>query len=182
MINNATWIISDTHFGHDKIIEFCDRPKRHELLMMANWIDRVKDTDTIIHLGDISMWKSRGIARKWLKVISRLPGQKHLILGNHDPLPRDEYEAVFRLVTRSWYIASMGLILTHEPYSEEMQKEYCTPGPVTTNVHGHIHNNDHRAEEWTPIPGVRYINASVEVTEYAPVQLGNLLGRSGWHG
>lgn len=68
------WIISDTHFSHAKIIEYCNRPFRNVEQMnetiIARWKGAVKPEDVVYHLG-----------------ISQLPGKKILIRGNHDKSP-----------------------------------------------------------------------------------------------
>jgi calcineurin-like phosphoesterase family protein len=50
---------SDTHFGHQNIIDFCDRPWRtademNEALI-ERWNRLVGPNDTIYHLGDFAM-------------------------------------------------------------------------------------------------------------------------------
>ena len=46
------WVISDTHFNHDNLIEYCARPKDHgDRLKRA--LFTIPDTDTLIHLGDV---------------------------------------------------------------------------------------------------------------------------------
>ncbi len=75
---------SDTHFGHANIIRFCDRPfkdvEQMNEIMIKNWNNVVRQDDTIFHLGDFCL----GGAAEWTKVLDRLNGKIHLILGNHD--------------------------------------------------------------------------------------------------
>jgi calcineurin-like phosphoesterase family protein len=44
------WIISDTHFNHNRIIELEERPEDYQELIINNWKKLVKNEDTIIHL------------------------------------------------------------------------------------------------------------------------------------
>ena len=48
-----TWVVSDTHFGHDNIVGFCHRPEDHEQVMIAEWRKEVPDDATVLHLGDL---------------------------------------------------------------------------------------------------------------------------------
>jgi calcineurin-like phosphoesterase family protein len=76
---------SDTHFGHQNIIDFCDRPWRtademNEALI-ERWNRLVGPNDTIYHLGDFAMKIRDDEIRA---IVRRLNGHKILILGNHD--------------------------------------------------------------------------------------------------
>ena len=47
------WVISDTHFGHENIIKFCNRPfsnaEEMDECMIDRWNETVKPTDEVIH-------------------------------------------------------------------------------------------------------------------------------------
>lgn len=82
------WFTSDTHFNHENIIKYCDRPfsclEEMEGAMFENWNSVVKRGDLVYHLGDFAItWGKRGSERV-LDILSRLNGCKHLIRGNHD--------------------------------------------------------------------------------------------------
>lgn len=141
-IANRTWLISDTHFGHKNIIKFQGRPESHEVIMLSEWIKYVREDEDILHLGDVFMGKDGNPAR-WAAVVSRLPGNKFLILGNHDKQKRDLYErAGFTIIPE---FVRQGVAFTHRPISVEF------PGPTEgangigvpwhTNIHGHTHQN-----------------------------------------
>lgn len=57
------WLISDTHFGHEKIIEYTGRPFKNAAEMdqciADNWADCVKPQDLVYHLGDVA-WRLPG--------------------------------------------------------------------------------------------------------------------------
>ena len=75
----ATWLISDTHFGHDKtctvfkrddgtpLRPFRDAEEMDEELV-RRWNERVRKNDKVYHLGDVV------IARKSLATLYRLNG------------------------------------------------------------------------------------------------------------
>lgn len=79
------WFTSDTHYGHKNIIEYSKRPFKDademEEAMISNWNNVVQKGDTVYHLGDFAFYNDR---KRIEDILSRLRGQKHLILGNHD--------------------------------------------------------------------------------------------------
>lgn len=78
------WFTADLHHGHDRIVGFANRPttpeKQEEWLINDVWNRYIKKKDRVYVLGDLSM-ANRKDAEKF---ISKLNGQKFLILGNHD--------------------------------------------------------------------------------------------------
>lgn len=76
---------SDTHFYHDNIITFCERPfadvtEMNEALI-RRWNEKVKRGDLVYHLGDFALKCSVQEANA---VLDQLNGQIILIRGNHD--------------------------------------------------------------------------------------------------
>lgn len=171
-VRNALWIIADTHFGHRNIVSYQQRPESHEVIMLSEWIKRVGEHDQILHLGDCFLGP-RGAQARWAAIISRLPGEKFLILGNHDKAPHHLYEqAGFTILDPFVW---KGIAFTHRPISKqwpllEGSEEWHT------NVHGHVHGNAYNLEhDGTYFDDRRYINACVEMTNLAPRQLGSFL-------
>ena len=82
-----TWIISDTHFGHENIIKYCNRPfssvEEMDARMIKLWNNVVKKNDIVYHLGDFGVGNKEYIS----KIVSKLNGRIFLILGNHDSHP-----------------------------------------------------------------------------------------------
>lgn len=169
-VTPETWLISDTHWGHDNIIRHCSRPVDHDELMFAGWETVVPPTGHIRHLGDVGFgrdWYGKHSAR-----IRALPGYKELIRGNHDKLPLARYTDLgFTVLGRGNVAVAttrvMGFMVafSHEPLPPG--------GPWDINIHGHIHNKPGRAKPNTQAQG--YLNVSVEAINYQPVQLGTLL-------
>lgn len=79
-----TWFISDTHFGHANIIKYSKRPytdvQDMNEKMIQEWNKLVKPGDNVHHNGDFSFMPVDKLER----LLWRLNGNIHLVLGNHD--------------------------------------------------------------------------------------------------
>ena len=160
-----TWIWSDLHLGDRAMVDAWSRPFRNLTHMnrelLAEWRRRVRPGDTIICLGDVAhpdAWREH--SRLQLD-LAGCPGERMLILGNHDFHTRDELAlAGFD----KQYAAAVCdtrpvLILTHSPLQR-------VPAD-TVNLHGHIHA--------APAPTRHHRNLSVERTGYQPIRLSEVL-------
>ena len=180
----ATFLTSDTHFGHAGVCRFLrndgvtklrpwDTPEEMDEEMVRRWNERVRPKDKVYHLGDVV------INRKALDIMSRLNGDKVLIRGNHDIFKLEDYTKYFRDV-RGYHVMS-GMILSHIPVHEE------SIGRFGVNVHGHLHANRvmRRAESTVEFMerGVRswidprYHCVCVEQTDFAPILLEDMIKR-----
>jgi len=180
-----TWIISDTHFGHDNIVKFCNRPQDHDSLMWRNWHDRIKSGDVVFHLGDIQTWK-RPKAFDWQPKLAKLPGEKHYLKGNHDKVvpwgwtkigdllgefieedvTRDGVPYTNNVRNYGFYQDFNGRRVLFSHYPDAWLLDW------DINIHGHIHNNPYSPK----IDQTRdYRNVSVEVMNYRPVRLAEIL-------
>ena len=134
----ATFLVSDTHFGHTGVCRFTrndgvtklrpwDSPEEMDEAMIKAWNERVRPTDKVYHLGDVV------INRRALKTLARLNGDKVLIRGNHDIFRDDEYREYFREL-RAYHVVE-GMIFSHIPVHSD------SLGRFGVNVHGHLHAN-----------------------------------------
>ena len=164
----AVWLISDTHFGHEKTCTVFKREDGSPLrpfscaeemdeYMIKVWNERVKPNDKVYHLGDVV------INRKFLHVLGRLNGDKVLIRGNHDIFDLKDYTQYFRDL-RGYHVMN-GMILSHIPIHEQQLARFGC------NIHGHLHanrvmkNNGYGGKVIDP----RYHNVSVEQIDFAPI-------------
>lgn len=149
------WFISDTHFGHTKIIPWAKRPfetvEEMDQCLADNWADRIGEPDLVYHLGDVT-WTDHG-----LRLFDKLPGTKRLILGNHDDAKK--LASMVQKIELFRRFREQGFICSHMPMFPEKGRE-----PV--NVHGHVHATD--------IDHPAYLNISVEKTDYRPLHLDEL--------
>jgi calcineurin-like phosphoesterase family protein len=172
----AVWLVSDTHFGHEKTCTVFKREDGSPLrpfscaeemdeYMVKAWNERVKPNDKVYHLGDVV------INRKAMKTLERLNGDKVLIRGNHDIFHDDDYRRYFREI-RAYHVMN-GMILSHIPLHSH------SLGRFGVNIHGHLHANrvmkargvDARTGEvlyGTDID-TRYHCVCVEMTDFAPI-------------
>jgi calcineurin-like phosphoesterase family protein len=119
-LKNKTYFTADLHFGHANIIRYENRPfkNKEEMneVLIENWNNTIKSTDSdIFIIGDFAF----ATAAEIKTLLSRLRGRKHLILGNHDKVPRvdqgfvwigdkleikveDQYIFMFHYACRVW--------------------------------------------------------------------------------
>lgn len=166
MITLDTWIISDTHFRHKNIIKYANRPMNHDNLMMKNWKELVKPTDPILHLGDVHVWygPDKEVAAA---AVASLPGDKFLILGNHDEDAVWHIKHGFSVFSNSSIkvtIDDKKILFSHYPEYKDLDWDI--------NIHGHIHINGYPPE---CDPTRDYRNVSIEVMGYKPVRLHQIL-------
>lgn len=176
---SKTWVISDTHFHHANILNFVDsntgqkvRPEfasvdEMDEAMIERWNSVVNKGDKVYHLGDVFI----GDKDKFKKTWPKLNGTKNLIVGNHDDIKFLTSGGFFKSVYLERKFRDMKLHLSHIPL-HQTQHETGAPGSgnFLVNVHGHIHQN--------PSPEGRYINMSVEVINYTPVDIEEVAERA----
>ena len=156
------YVISDTHFFHDNIIKYCNRPfnssEGADSVMIRRWNTIVKENDIVIHLGDFALHKD-SVAMN--RVANELKGTKILVKGNHDRKSNHWYLTNgFSFVCDSFVLDR--ILFTHRPVDKIEQWQF--------NIHGHIHNKDLLKDN-----SEKYINVSVEKIGYTPVLLESLL-------
>ncbi len=85
------YFISDTHFNHNNIIKYCNRPFKDiedmNESLVTSWNEVVGPEDTVYFLGDFCL----GNRNEVIKFGHRLNGHKILIMGNHDKATRTAF-------------------------------------------------------------------------------------------
>lgn len=75
---------ADTHFGHNNVIKYCNRPYKDIKEMcekiILKWNEVVSPLDTVVHLGDFS-FANPVLSRR---ISEALNGYIILVRGNHD--------------------------------------------------------------------------------------------------
>lgn len=172
------WFSSDPHFFHENIIRFCHRPfhtvsEMNEALV-ENHNALVKPSDHWYCLGDVTMLRDN--QGRGLNILRRMNGHKRLILGNHDHYAMKHYLEHFEKVMAMNMFD--GMRFTHIPIHPNSM------GGAKANIHGHTHNGTTQNGLVVEFPAVLhvdkqtqklvvkpYVNISVEVTDYKPVNL-----------
>lgn len=155
-MNHVAAFYSDPHFGHDRVIEYSQRPFANADEMDARLIERynasICPSDIVLWLGDCFFCD---VARA-AEIMSQLNGTKLLVRGNHDrsasAMARLGFAVVCDQLTLS--IAGVKVIAAHYPYAgtpspEDLQparKQLADqfPRPVRHKdqmlIHGHTHS------------------------------------------
>lgn len=195
----TTWYTADTHFGHARIIEYCQRPfatvQEMDEGLVERWNERVADDDHVLVLGDFALGK---IAES-LQVVRRLKGHKVLVSGNHDRswYGMDRKKATSHAWAARYLDSGFESVLAGHPVYDHHLPGY--DGPVTlshfpyvgdshgedryvdfrpTHRKGHVllHGHVHDAWPHQTRPGLQ-LNVGVDVNDYAPVPAAELVAR-----
>ncbi len=164
---------ADTHFGHERIMRYCNRPfasadEMNECLF-ANWEATVRQSDTVYHLGDVA-FGNRERVQKIVDRFRKLPGKKYLIPGNHDWRYPDVLFQAFEKVLPQIYETTVAyghgesrrLVLCHYPM---LIWNGLYRGSI--QLYGHVHGR---------IPGnTAQTDVGVDVWGFTPVRLSDLL-------
>lgn len=155
---SGVFFTSDLHLGH---VNCAVRHRgfasveEHNETIISNIIQTVGKRSKLFVLGDVGHNK----CKKSLEILSRIPCDMHLIMGNHDQCHVSEYLKYFKKV--SGIISYNGFWVTHCPiHPNEFRGK--------PNIHGHVHGKRLRLDFYQ-IPDHRYFNVNIDVNNYLPV-------------
>jgi len=158
------YVISDTHFGHEKMYIDNGRSPGFENTIIHNTQNTVGEGDVLIHLGDVTFYNEAFWTRQFCECHK---AKNWLVKGNHDGKSDNWYlDHGFDFVARRFQTKMFGkkLLFTHIP------EEGLTD---VTNIHGHLHNDEHRAGQYQ----LNENNVLVQIeSTLGPVSLQKLLG------
>lgn len=128
------YVISDTHFGHKKMLEI-GRPENYEQLIKQS-LESLSENDVLIHLGDVCMGND---AKNHEEFIAPLRCRKILVKGNHDNKSLNWYmEHGWDFACNMYRMEYGGHIIDFTHIPVEAPERFL-------NIHGHLHNISHRA-------------------------------------
>ena len=158
-----TWLFTDTHFNHARIIEYEGRPADYQNLIVSNVRRLVNHEDLVIHLGDVILGRQSELP----EIMGHMRGTWLLVRGNHDSQTDAWYRkrgfaAVFDA------LSIRGVWLTHAPAAS-------LPCGHTLNVHGHLHGDGHRDHEFNLAAHNKLL--AIERTNYCPVEFNSFTGK-----
>lgn len=166
------FLVSDTHFNHNKLIEYCDRPVNFEDRILKG-LKILCEDDILIHLGDFCIGKDDKWHREYLKCSNAK--KNILVRGNHDSKSDSwYYERGWDFICKTFTAKYFGkkILFSHIP------KMRLTHGNYDINIHGHFHNANHRRRELKLrlLKNKRQKLLALEHTNYQPVLLETFLG------
>lgn len=157
------WLTTDTHFGHECMHDYCDRPVGFEKTILSRLNTTIKPDDVLYHLGDFCIGRDARWHRDFMK---NCAGKKILIRGNHDKKTVTwYYDAGWDVVCDELRLKLFGkdILLSHRPSVHSCD----------INVHGHHHNKRHHPEdEISPYHKLIYIEH-----DYMPLSLRKVVGQ-----
>jgi len=170
-----TYFTACPHFGHTNILHLGKgRPftsiKEHDETIINNWNSAVKPEDTIYVLGDFQF---KGFNRDIKDLLSKLNGNKHLILGNHDNFSehRDAGWISIKDYKRTKLKLNSGeelnVVMFHYPILEfdGAWKDN------TVHLFGHVHENSPEYQELIQGLGFKAYNVDLATNGFYPIDL-----------
>ena len=156
------WFTADTHFGHDNVIRFCNRPwatlKEHDDNLVARWNDLVKPNDTVVIVGDFA-WMNHG------RYINQLHGKKTLIIGSHDGMPQQVLNNFSRVIGQKhqpgileFNVGPHRIVACHYP-----MVSWGASYHGSWAIHGHCHGR------LPGLPDKLSVDVGTDVWDYRPV-------------
>lgn len=188
------YFTSDLHFYHKNVIAYCNRPyesveEMNEKLIL-NWNNVVSPDDTVYCLGDFSL-----TLRPVELYTTRLNGYKILISGNHDwthsanKKARNEErkrDMIAKYIFNGWSevhdhaifnYEGVSYNLSHMPYrgdtTDDRHHRHRLDDDGKILLCGHVHGK--WAAKRTP-KGTLMINVGVDVRNYAPISINEIVG------
>lgn len=145
-----TFVTSDLHFGHKRIMEFCPVTRGHyrdithmNTDMIARWNDVVDTGDLVYILGDVAFCSAPDAA----KIFNQLNGSKILVAGNHDRKALKDYSfrSAFTSIHDYLEVRYNGtkIVMFHYPIAEFNEQHR---GAV--HFHGHLHQHESGLENF----------------------------------
>lgn len=161
------YFTSDEHYGHEKIIEYCDRPfdsvwdmddeiiRRHNLLVTGR--------DIVIHIGDFAWGKQRPN-----RIINLLKGKHIFIKGSHDKwMPRETPATIWEKKIGVQYVAAC-----HYPMRSWPRSHYAS-FHVFGHVHGKVYDDTTGVVAGYATGGLSY-DVGVDANDFYPVDFDTL--------
>jgi len=184
------FFISDTHFGHRKILTYIDRPfsdcEVMDQELITRWNSVVPENGLVYHLGDFALPfnDKTSLRERFQHYFQQLNGKIVLIKGNHDRYlyrtasesgvfcSRQGYPVYLCDSFYHWCLiedvsGSYHVHMTHKPMHPRLHKK-MKRDEFDVFLHGHEHGNSF------PAPP-DYLDLSVELHNYTPVSFEQII-------
>ena len=156
-------LTTDSHFNHQKILQYCDRPNDFEERLVKGF-SLLNEDDILFHLGDICIGADQDVHDN---IIQKIKAKKILVRGNHDKKSNSWYlRNGWDFVCTNFFDKYHGVkvLFSHRPVAWD--------GVFDINIHGHLHNLAHRPEEKGNC--MNHL-ISLEIDGYIPLTLRSVL-------
>ena len=139
--------IADCHFYHDRMCREMDKRgfsgfEEMNEHMIIRWNEKATNKDDVYIIGDFCIAKDEAAT----KILNRLNGKLHLLIGNHDSFLEDKSfdRSLFRSIDNYKEINDNGrkVILSHYPvfcYKGQYRRDKYGR-PYTYMLYGHVHD------------------------------------------
>lgn len=169
---NEIWLISDTHFFHNKdfiwkIRGFNNINEMNEKII-ENWNSLIKEDDIVYHLGDIYLGTDD--LTSVYNLLKSLKGRKYLAYGNHDTDNKIIFlkqNDLFKEINMGYRfrVGKKTLILSHYP---QLVANKDDKKPIWS-IHGHTHSIDKFSDVF------HTYNVNVDAHDCKPVNLEEII-------
>lgn len=158
---------ADAHFNDTEVMTLANRPFKTKEQMaeriIKNWNSRVKDSDTVFHIGDFQHkdnGSSIGVINEY--IVKRLNGKLILIRGNHDK--NNGVKTCIENITI--FLGGKTILLQHIPPNSLKE----IPRNIDMVLCGHVH------KAWKHKNGtVPYINVGMDQWNFMPITITDIL-------
>ncbi len=168
------YFTSDTHFGHERVLQLTGRPWPTIQQMNAAIIDSINDrvgaSDELYILGDYSFKMTAQDAYELRKKIACK--KVHLVPGNHDKdwsQPAVAGAFIIEPQIATLKVDGLKIILSHFPLAD-----WPSMSHRSWHLHGHIHSKGSAYNLFNRKQGLLRYDVGVDANAYAPVSLDEL--------
>lgn len=177
MHKKKIFYIGDPHLYSKSVIKKSNRPFKDEIEMtetiLQNWRRTVSPWDEVRVIGDLCKYNLPG--GKLRQIFRELPGEKHLILGNHDMMYKYKKDMMscFKTVKKYDKIVDNGrhVVLFHYPLEVWDGMFYQDAYHIHAHVHGGILPGNEECLKDIP----RRFNASADSLGFTPRTLDEII-------
>lgn len=183
------WFTSDLHLGHTTVatIRGFSSVREHDETICDRWADAVRWRDQVWVLGDLTV----GNPRYALERLAALPGEKHMVWGNHDqghPMHRNAHRKARLYVTglgsspfasaqsaARRRVGGREVLLSHFPYTgdtdgrrSDRYGQWRLRNEGVPLLHGHTHSAKRRTSATYTLRREREGGGVDTVTTFTP--------------
>lgn len=156
LLKSKTFFTADLHFGHARIMTFCNRPfesvDQMDKTLISNWNEIVPHGSTVYIIGDFAMYDHA-------KYIHQLNGKKILIEGNHDKMSLE----VKKLFTE------VHPFLRRNFFGHDITLCHYAMKSWANSIHGSLHAYGHSHGRIKEYDDILSCDVGVDLWNYYPV-------------